>query len=487
MSGHTVVAKALAVLCHLIIARILVPEDFGLIAVASSIAAVVSTIRTGGVQQILVQRFGEFDLFASAGFAISLLYGTVGSVILLACGSFVGDIYGDPRIAQLVVILAADPILAALSVIPQSKLQGEMRFRELALLRIVSTIVQYSVAISLVQMGFGVAGFVVAIPLASVVRAVVAWSTARPTIDFRRLFVGWAPLFANGICVLGGAIAFAIGQNADRVTAGLVYSIDSVGIYCFALAISMQVSSLLITNLQSGLLPAFSQIQDALRRRRAAMKSIRVLSILASPICCLQAVAAEPLFRLLFPERWSPAIPLFQVLSIAMIFRLLSPIAGVLIQSQGRFRTYLTMHSISAAVMLFIAYVGGVLGGPMGTATGVLVHAVAHFLVFSTAALGSEIWRWQNFRHSVGVATSLSVAVALGAFSIELVGSSTTAHSLLALLLLALVGPIGYIVTCRFTAPDGFAETLGLMRPVVPQRIGRFLSRLQTTLPRGTH
>ncbi|MEO0631536.1 MAG: hypothetical protein AAFY46_12550, partial [Planctomycetota bacterium] len=119
----------------------------------------------------------------------------------------------------------------------------------------------------------------------------------------------------------------------------------------------------------------------------AASATVR-LAIVAIPVCTTQAVIAEPLFAVLFNEKFSAAWPIYAVFNLAMMFRLMNPLAANLIQAQGRFRAYFLTHLSSATVFLAAIATGWILGDLIGVAWGVVAHSAVAMVLFFSVAFG---------------------------------------------------------------------------------------------------
>src|SRR5439155_25529091 len=132
-----------------------------------------------------------------------------------------------------------------------------------------------------------------------------------------------------------------------------------VGYYYFALSLADQASRALVVNLSGALFPALSTLShDAQRQTQAFLRAATTLSLVLVPVSILQAALAGPVFRVFFPERLAPAIPLFAIISIAMVGRQVVPPYESVMLAQHRQRTVMTIALIYAPCFLVLVLEG---------------------------------------------------------------------------------------------------------------------------------
>src|SRR6202044_1692868 len=155
----------------------------------------------------------------------------------------------------------------------------------------------------------------------------------RPRPQFWRYFV------PTGAYVFLTGVLMVLGSQGDYMLLGLFHSASEVGIYFFAFNFSVQINTFLWVGFANVLFPMMSSIQDDARRlAQAFRKTVGTISVLVVPLCVLQAALAGPLIRLLFSEKWVPAIPLIQLMNIGIGLHTIAEPCVPLLQAQGRFR-----------------------------------------------------------------------------------------------------------------------------------------------------
>ena len=481
MTGQAVIAKAISLAGQIVLARLLEPSDFGLIGLALMVAALVSTVQSAGITEVLIQRFAHWRRWVTPGFWISVVFGLMAALLLGAAAPLVARACHEPQLTHLILILAAALPFDALSMIPGISLQGSMRFPLLAKLEVARVAVVTALSIVLACFGVGAASFILPMFIVAVLRAAVLWGLAHPKVRMRLQLGRWKYILKDSRLIVGVNIANALVAQGDYMMLGLLHSKDVVGVYFFSFGLSSQAIAILVGKLSEVLLPALSHLQvDPQRQTQAFFRATRLVAMIAFPSCLLQAALAGPIMRLLFGGKWTAAIPVFAVLSIGMISSVVAAPAWSLLQAQGRFTTAFRYSFVRAIVFLFVVWVAAKMGGALSVAIavaaflwvggpsliyiavrgrGVSVMAMLKMhllpLGLSVAALAPALllgWliRWkmpdapmQIFKMRIGL-NDLAYAATVAACDLTL-----------------------YIAFFRWAAPQEFAELLDRLRPLL--------------------
>jgi len=478
--GQTAIGKAVSLLGQIVLARLLIPEQFGLFALAMTVVAFAGLIRQGGVLQILIQRHDRFNRWATPAFWIALCAGIVAGLFVLGMIPLTVRIYDEPRLIPIMLILALEAPIAALEVVPSAKLRIDMRFRLIAGVGIGTAILQYALMITLAAAGFGALSFAIPRPVIAAIQTTCYWIAARPRVRLNPMLRRWKFLLRDSVLVMLAIGAFTATQQGDYMVLGFIFDAPTVGIYFFAFALSMQTIALLTSNLQAVLLPALSKLKDdPVRQANATVRAARVLALIACPLCLCQAAAADPVFRLLFDDKWQAAVPIFQILTLAMAFRTALPPAGNLIQASGRFGVYFAYHSAAALIFFALIIPGAFRYGGIGVAWAVLIHAaitltIAYAIAVRPARLPALI--------GLGIIVPPLIPAGLAAVTAWYVagllplGKPTPSGAsgvdmlidVARVVIVGVIGLGGYAVILRIAMPRRFAEIVTLAARFLP-------------------
>jgi len=345
------------------LAWFLLPQDFGLVAMALSITSVVTMLCGSSLSKVLIQRQERFDEDAGQVFWLSLAMNAAAALLLAAISPLAGMLFKEPRVISLILIAAAAIPLMALPTIYAAALYRDLRFKTVSMLHCGEGIIRNGSAVALAACGFGAYSLVLPL-LASALFAAILFRAKAGRIaigepqprQWKALLApaGWLMLHALFAAIQGYGAAFIIGIGHDSTVAGLYY---------WGFALSTQAMFLLANNLQTVFFPVLSKVNDDVQRQYAAFrKTSQALLLIAVPVCALQVLLARPFIEMVFHARWLPAAPVVQWLSLGMITQPLSVLAASLLLARGRFGALAALTGFSALTTLISASAGALAG-----------------------------------------------------------------------------------------------------------------------------
>jgi PST family polysaccharide transporter len=393
---QTLATKVVTLVGQLVLAWILVPQEFGQIALAYTVTAFVSLLVNPGIDVILVRRGRRFGLWATPAFYFSMATGLVGSLVILATAPIVAHAYGVPQLKGLLTILAVACPLGSLLLVPTAKLRSEMRFKLLAAVNLFQSLLQMALTLAFAAAGFGVYSFVLPMPVVYLAVGAILWLTARPGVRAKHPFGHWRHLIGDSSYIFGQRLLLTIVQQGDYIILGALYGDFAVGPYFFAYGLATQAIRLTAGSLQlvlmAGLarMPAFSQQQA-----QAALRATKAIALFGMPLCAIQAAVAEPFLRAIYQDKWIAAVPLVQLISVGMAFDVASWPAGSLMQSRGQFRFMFLWSSVSAPTFIVAVLLGAFFAASVGVAVAVclffaITSPLLGFLAFQGSGIGGR-------------------------------------------------------------------------------------------------
>lgn len=392
----SVLAKVVGFFADVALAWFLSRSQFGLVALGLAVTAVFSTIQQAGIRDILTQRQRRFLRWASPGFSLSLTLGAICTVGMAAAAPLAERLFDAPGLKGIVLLLSVRLFLDAVAVVPQAKLQSELRYRTIGLVAAICTLIQAGLSVLLASKWFSLGAYAMCVPMVvtSFLQALLFWLIAKPSLEYKVRLKRWRWLGRDaGFAVATGLVSIAVGYG-DSAVLGLFRDEEIVGLYFFAYRLAVQANLLLVGNLTGVIFSALSQLgKDRQRQVRGAMKAAKLLAVVAVPVNLLQAAVAEPLLALLYPVRWAAATVPFQLLSLSMALALVGAPAVALIRAQGRFATF--FYWSASLSVVFLALIG--IGAAVGGATGVAAAVVVYYGIFGPAGLRLAVGRFPRF------------------------------------------------------------------------------------------
>ncbi len=181
-------------------------------------------------------------------------------------------------------------------------------------------------------------------------------------------------------------------MQGDYMLAGFFFDTKSVGAYYFAYNLSTQSLQLVNSSVSGVLLPSFAKLDREPERQRAAyMRVCSILLLVGAIGCLLQGILGGPLLHLVYKSKWNESIPLFQILTIGMIFVLPGQTGNNLMLAQGRFRRVMAWSGSMAALFLFSVAMGASTGSTTGIAIGVALFFTICGPLWAVAPFGFTV------------------------------------------------------------------------------------------------
>ncbi|HEY0823690.1 MAG TPA: MOP flippase family protein [Ramlibacter sp.] len=362
-----------------ILARLLQPQHFGLMAVVAVIVGLSMVFADLGISNAVIHRQDVDEAQLSTLYWLNVLGGVAIYLVLLALAVPLARFYGEPELVPLVAIAGLATVVQSLGQQYNVLLRKELHFGLLARIGIASRFLALVSAVGLALADFGVYALVgsslAGTCLATVLTVAAGWRLHRPRLQFQparvRHFLGF------GAYQVGeGSIAY-LTANLDSLLIGRLAGAEALGLYSVAkqfVTYPAQVVNPVVTRVA---MPVMARLQDDIPRLRAMyLQAIGHLSSLNFPIYAAIAVFAAEITALLFGPRWEAAVPLMRILAIHAALRSVGTPVGSLILARGRARLAFWWNA-SLVFLTAAAMLAGAMYGPAGVAWALLLLQVA--------------------------------------------------------------------------------------------------------------
>jgi PST family polysaccharide transporter len=376
---------------------LLLPRDFGIMAMAYAAAAIPSMIRQTGIIQILVLKQSSFDRWVNAGFWMELVLGMLAALVTVAvapaaCLFFHTDLLFGP-----LMLIALMAVIGAVNNPPYAKLLLNMRFRTIAIAGIAYNLAVVILSVALAFLGFGVYSFILPLPIVATARVIFYWRMAPVRIKMDLQLHRWRPMFLDSVYLMGSGLFATILGQADNVALGRFVTATEVGYYSVASNLSVQVLTTLSVNLSGVLFPTLSQLKDDPPRQTAAFfRAARLLALIGIPMCVLEAALAGPIITVIYGPKYLAAIPLLRLLALAAGLNVLSGPLQNFLQAQGRFGFLFKWMAFLVVVFVLVVTAAAWREGALWVAWGALAVAGVFQPIGMWLATRSRGGAWQQ-------------------------------------------------------------------------------------------
>lgn len=299
---------------QLLLARLLVPEDYGLCALLLAFINIATVFVNSGLNTALIQKKEADSLDFSSVLYLSLSISVIIYVILFFLSPFIADFFNDKRLSLLMRVLAVSLIIGAFNSVQLSVLTRNMQFRKLFIANLLGMIVSAVVSIVMAMNGFGVWSIVIQYLINRLVVTLALFALVRwmPKLEFswiriKSLFsFGWKCMTTNFLSTIVTDIYIAV--------VGKFYPKSQLGVYDTGNKIPATISETFSSSLGNVLFPAFSKLQNDIPQLRAIVaKSNKISSFLIAPIMFAIIASAHPIISILLTDKWIGAVPFLQM------------------------------------------------------------------------------------------------------------------------------------------------------------------------------
>lgn len=324
---------------NLILARLLLPDDFGAIGLLSIFIVVSTTLVDGGFASALIQKKDATQTDYSTVFYWNLALSVFLYLILFFAAPLIAQFYHLPILIDILRVLGLSLIINAFRIIQMNKMTKELAFKKLAFIHISTYLTASVIAIYIAYSGGG-AWSLVALTLGQgILSGILFWifSNWRPSIEFS--WASFKQLFSFGGFMLAANVLQQICTNVQGLIIGRKFPPSQMGYYSQAQKLDQVVSYSIPQVIVSVMYPVYSKIQDEKDRLAAVLSmNLRVIAHIIFPILALLAFMAEPLISGLYGDKWLPAAPYFRVFCVGGLFVCLQNLNYYAVAAVGKSR-----------------------------------------------------------------------------------------------------------------------------------------------------
>ncbi len=378
-TGAHVGKQALQFGVSIALARLLTPQDFGLVAMIAVFIGFAALFGDLGFSAALIQREKVEERHYSSVFWLNLTAAVVLTGLLMAAAPFIASFYDEPRLAPLTRFIAVIFFIASLYAVQNAILSREMNFRLLAFIEIISVAGSGGIAIVLALTGHGVWSLVWQMLIASSISVSTLWALSdwRPRLLFDRSAV--IELWRYGGNLLGFTVANYWMRRGDDLLVGKFLGTSALGIYTRAYDLMLLPLNQVSGVVSRVMFPALSRIQeDKARVKDIYLRTVGMIAVVTFPMMMGLLVVAEAFILAVFGTKWGEVTRILQILCVVGMAQSVTSTHGWIYQSQGRTDWMFRWAIFAGPVVL----TGFAIGISIGT-----IEAVAWSYVISTGLL----------------------------------------------------------------------------------------------------
>jgi len=402
-----------------ILARILSPNDFGLMGIALLTMATLDTFSQTGFQQALIQKKEDIKPYLDSAWTVLVLRGFILFAILFSIAPYVASFFNATEAKLIIQVIGLAILFQAFTNIGVVYFQKELEFNKQFIYQISGTLADFAVAISAALILRSVWALVFGLLAGNAVRCFVSY-LIHPYRPHLNLDLGKAKeLFSFGKWVLGSSILVFLITQGDDIFVGKLLGATALGFYQMAYTIS-NIPATEITHVISQVtFPAYSKLQDNISKlREAYLKVLQVTAFLSFPIAGLIFVLAPDFTKIFLGEKWMPMVPAMQVLIFAGLVRSIAATTGYIFYAIGKPKIDTQWQIIRLLVLAALIYPFIIKWGILGASIVVFLNIFVSNIGFCFRAIKITKCEMKNFVNAMlpsflGSAISISVVSVL--------------------------------------------------------------------------
>jgi PST family polysaccharide transporter len=430
-----------------VLARLLPPSAFGLLAMVGAISVILDLVKEFGLSAATIQKRDITQAQVSALFWINSVVGAVLGAALFLCAPILAHFYDQPELTEVARWMSLAFVASGLAVQHWALLRRQMRFVTIASLETTSDFVGFAAGIGLALWGAGYWALVAQRLCGPLLQLAGSWLLCHWRPDAPRPTAGVRALLAYGASFTGSQLAVAFARSIDQILIGWLWGPALLGLYERTTRLLMMPVNAIGAPVYAAAMPALSRLVDQPARYRSLFGQVmQKIALLTMPAFALSAVTADWVVGILFGPSWQRAVPLVTLFSIAATSLPVAQSAGLLYLTQARTAEMLRANLIDASICVISILVGlhwGVTGVAAAlAAVGVFVRMPLTFWLATRCGpvTVGAIWRAVAPPASAAVAVALSVGYLREFLQAPTVAAlATTAAVALSVTLLALL------------------------------------------------
>lgn len=349
--ADNIMSQGITFLVGLVLARLLTPEEYGLIGIILIFIALFNSIVDSGFSNALIRKNDAKDIDYNTVFITNMVLSVVLFFALYFSAPAIARFFNQPSLAPLTRVMGSVVIINAFAIIHRTILVKRVDFKTQTKVSLIASVASGVIGIAMAVAGYGVWSLVGQQISRQLLNSVFLWVWTKwyPKIQFS--IESFKELFSFGWKLLVSGLIDTVWREIYQVVIGKCYSAETLGQYTRAQQFGSIFSSNLTAVVQRVSYPVLSEIQDDKARLKLAYQKVIKVTMLVT-FCCMLGLAAiaKPMILVLIGEQWLPAVPLLQIICFMMMLYPLQALNLNMLQVQGRSDLFLKLEIIKKII-----------------------------------------------------------------------------------------------------------------------------------------
>lgn len=433
----------------IVLARLLNPSDFGLVALTTIFITISGAITDGGFETALIQKKELSNIQINTAFYLNILLGCLMTLILFFTSPYIAVFFREPRLIRVLRILSLSLPLEAIGQTQRTLLIKELEFKKISITQIVSSMAGGILGITLAYNNFGVWALVYSTLFTLIIRDFCFWFRAAwyPKLVFS--YSSIATLVPFGLNVLGTSILYFFIQQFNALIVGKYYSERDLGLFNRGMKFPDIVVSIIESVVLKMALPLFSKLQDDEQKlNNLIQKTNTLISLISFPLLLFLFIDAKEIITLLLTAKWLEAVVYLKIFCVIKLFDPFITVQRELLLARGKSRLALVLFMVTSGIEVISILLFATMG-IMYIVWIILISKAIQYLIYLTVdskGLNTDMLKQLSFIFSYSF---ISVVVVLGIRLIDSLSAGVINEGLIQKLTIDfLIGMITYFFMC---------------------------------------
>ncbi len=468
-SGIDNVAQyAVSFIVSIVLARLLSPDDYGLIGIVAIFTSICGNLINGGFSDALVRKKEATDDDYNTVFIVNLGMSLLLYSVIFICAPYIAAFFNREELIALTRVSSVSMIVGALALVQRVRLTKRIDFKTQTKITIISYVISGVVGVTMALLGYGVWALVVSSVSGHVITTTLLWFFNKWIPKIRFSIVSFKELFGFGWKLMVISVINSLWKELYQVVVGKFYNPATLGQYTRAKGFSQLLSTNLTSIVQRVTYPVLSSIQDERERMIMAYRRIIKTTMFVSAIgMFFMGAISEPLIYCLIGSKWHDAAIYLPLICIVGSTYPLQAINLNMLQVQGRSDLFLGIEIVKKIIALGPLFVGAFVGILPMLYTDIIVCVISYFLnsYYTGKLLGyNSLMQLKDIAPSYGIA----VLVAMSVWFLKYLPLS----SWIILPVQIIVGVIVFLIVCKISRIHEYNEIVEIISPYI-KRIKR--------------
>jgi O-antigen/teichoic acid export membrane protein len=311
----TFVMSLFSFVISIVLARLIAPEIFGVIAAGIAVVLIFQSVQEMGFSSVLIQDSKVDDLSYSSVFWLNVLFGVCSYIFLFASASFFSQFFAIPELLDVIRLLALILLFNSLNVVQSAILKKALDFKKLVLRDLIAKVISGGAAITLAVYGYGIYALLAQLIIQIIVKTILLWKVTRWRPEFQFSLVEIKRLSRFSFFVFLSQLFNQIMKQSDAMLIGKLFSASTLGLYSRATSVSQTFISSFLGGISKIAFPALSKIKDdRTRASNAYLKMMDSTAVVSFMLAGILYLSSSELIIFLYGNAWEKSIPLFEIL-----------------------------------------------------------------------------------------------------------------------------------------------------------------------------